>query len=62
MSDHYSYQCEVVYLVVDNYLDEIKECSHMSPSNIKDIVKEGQIKTVPWIPLSDQITEFCPCE
>ena len=46
----------------DDYLDEIKECSHMSPSKIKDVAEEARIKAVPWIQFCDQIIEFCPCE
>ena len=61
MSDHHSYQRRGTYVVVDNYLDEIKECSDMFPSKIKEVVEEEQIKAVHWISFSDQIVEFCPC-
>jgi hypothetical protein len=61
MSDHHLYQHVGTYIVVDNYLDEIKECSDMFPSKIKEVVEEGRIKAVHWISFSDQIVEFCPC-
>ena len=48
--------------MVDDYLDEIKQCSHMSPSKIKDVVEEGRIKAVHSILVSDHIVEFCPCK